>query len=92
MRPYQKGRNVVKIEKHIRNIFMIIPLRSFLDNDITGVRMIAMRVCTMERATHILSAVDEADEGLSVRRVDDDTCFLGSEFSDKGNKNTVTSD
>ena len=54
--------------------------------------MIAMRVCTMERATHILSAVDEADEGLSVRRVDDDTCFLGSEFSDKGNNNTRTSD
>ena len=70
---------------------MIIPLRSFLDNDITGVRMIAMRLRTRELATHILSAVDEAEEGLSVRRVDD-TCFLGSEFSDKGNKNTRTSD
>ena len=71
---------------------MIIPLRSFLDNDITGVRMTAMRVRTRDRTTHILSALDEAEEGLSVRRVDDDTCFLGSEFSDKGNKNTVTSD
>ena len=65
---------------------MIIPLRSFLDNDNTGVRMIAMRVRTPDRTTHVLSALDEAEEGLSVRRVDDDTCFLGSEFSDKGNK------
>ena len=65
---------------------MIIPLRSFLDNDNTGVRMIAMRVRTPDRTTHVFSALDEAEEGLSVRRVDDDTCFLGSEFSDKGNK------
>ena len=74
---------------------MIILLRSFfsfLDNDITRVRMIAMRVRTRERTTHVLSTVDEAEEGLSVRRVDDDTCFLGSEFSDKGNKSTRTSD
>ena len=54
--------------------------------------MIAMLVCTRDRTTHVLSALEEAEEGLSVRRVDDDTCFLGSEFSDKGNKNTRTSD
>ena len=92
MRPNQNGRNVVKVENHIRNMFMIIPLRSLLDSDITEVRIIAMLVCTRERTTHVLSALDEADEGLSVRRVDEDTCFLGSEFSDKGNKNTRTSD
>ena len=69
---------------------MIIPLCSFLDNDITEVRMTAMRVRTRELATHILSALDEAEEGLSVRRVEA-TCVQGSEFSDKGNKNTRTS-